>query len=78
MSTASIHITRTAIALRPDQSRVLLRPFTPGDARRAERIAARVLSIPDSRVVPLLDDVLAEFSRRHQNICDVFRSGSNR
>ncbi len=73
MTTQSIHITRTAIALRPDQSRVLLRPFTPGDARRAERIVARVLSIPESQVVPLLDDVLAEFSRRHQNICEVFR-----
>jgi predicted GH43/DUF377 family glycosyl hydrolase len=73
MSTQPIHITRAGITLRPDQSRVLLRPFNSGDARRAERIVARVLSIPESRVVPLLEDVLAKFSTRHQNICDVFR-----
>ena len=33
MSIAPIHIKRATIALRPDQSRVLLRPFDPGDAR---------------------------------------------
>jgi predicted GH43/DUF377 family glycosyl hydrolase len=71
MSTKSIHLTHTAIALRPDQSRVLLRPFTPGDTGRMERIVARVLSVPESRVTPLLDGVLAGFSGRHRNIGDV-------
>lgn len=71
MKPQSIHITRTTIALRPDQSRVLLRPFAPGGARRAERIVARVLSLPESRVVALLDELLSEFSRRHPEIGDV-------
>ena len=70
--TESIPITRTSITLRPDQSRVLLRPFSPGDAPRAGRIVARILSLPESRVRPLLDEVLTEFSGRHQNIADVF------
>jgi predicted GH43/DUF377 family glycosyl hydrolase len=72
MSTRPIHITRTAIELRPDQSRVLLRPFTPGDAGRAGRIVERILSLPESRVVPLLDEVLTGFTGRHQKIDEVF------
>jgi predicted GH43/DUF377 family glycosyl hydrolase len=73
MNTKSIHLTHTAIALRPDQSRVLLRPFTPGDTGRMERIVARVLSVPESQVGPLLDGVLVGFSGRHHNIGDVLR-----
>ena len=58
MSIESIHIKRATIALRPDQSRVLLRPFNPGDARRIERIVERILSLPESCVPELLDKVL--------------------
>ena len=72
MSVESIHITRTTIALRPDQSRVLLRPFNPGDARRTERIVARILSLPESLVLTLLKEVLTEFSARHPKIGDFF------
>ena len=72
MSAESIHLTRTTIALRPDQSRVLLRPFNPGDARRTERIVTRILSLPESRVLPLLKEVLTEFSTRHPRIADFF------
>src|ERR1700681_300220 len=73
LRTKPIHLTHTAIALRPDQSRILLRPFTPGDTGRMERIVARVLSIPEDRVAPLLGEVLAGFSGRHRNIGDVLR-----
>src|SRR5689334_23572353 len=72
MSIESIHLTRTTIALRPDQSRVLLRPFDPGDAQRSGGIVARILTLPETEVLPLLDDVLAEFSIRHENIGDAF------
>jgi predicted GH43/DUF377 family glycosyl hydrolase len=68
----SIHLNRTNTILRPDQSRVLLRPFSPGDAERLARIMERVLAIPEDRVGPLLDEVSAEFSRRHQQIHDLF------
>ena len=66
------HVTRTAIALRPDQSRVLIRPFNPGDEQRIERIVARILSLPEDDVRALLNEVLAEFSTRHKNIGDIF------
>jgi predicted GH43/DUF377 family glycosyl hydrolase len=72
MSIELIHLTRTTIALRPDQSRVLLRPFDPGDAQRSGGIVARILTLPETEVLPLLDDVLAEFSIRHENIGDAF------
>src|SRR4051812_26897 len=72
MSIARIHIKRATIALRPDQSRVLLRPFDPGDALRIERIVERILSLPEGCVQELLDGVVTEFSGRHLQIGDMF------
>src|SRR5947207_3598316 len=68
MSDNSIHVTRTATVLRPDQSRVLLRPFSQGDPQRAGRIIARIMSLPEDRVGPLLHDVSVEFTQRHQQL----------
>ena len=68
----SIHVKRTTTILRPDQSRVLLRPFSPGDSQRIGRIIARIMSIPEDRVGLLLDEVSAEFSQRHQHIRALF------
>jgi len=68
MSDNSIHVKRAATVLRPDQSRVLLRPFSPGDHQRAGRIIARIMSLPENRVGPLLDQISAELSQRHQQI----------
>jgi predicted GH43/DUF377 family glycosyl hydrolase len=68
----SIHVQRTFTILKPDQSRVLLRPFMPGDAQRADRIVGRVMSLPEEQVGPLLGEVCAEFSQRHQQICKLF------
>lgn len=68
MNAKSIHVKRTATILRPDQSRVLLRPFSPEDPQRVGRIIARIMSLPEDQVGPLLDEVSAEFSPRHQQI----------
>lgn len=73
MSIEQIHIARTTIALRPDQSRVLIRPFIPGNQDRTRGIVERILSLPEASVLPLLNDVLAEFSTRHQDIAGFFR-----
>jgi len=72
MNANSIHVKRTTTILRPDQSRVLLRPFSPGDPQRAGRIISRIMSLPEDLVGPLLDEVSAEFSQRHQQIRKVF------
>jgi predicted GH43/DUF377 family glycosyl hydrolase len=68
----SIHLTRTATILRPDQSRVLLRPFTPGDSQRVGAIVDRIGLLPEEQVGALLDGISAEFSQRHQQIRKVF------
>jgi predicted GH43/DUF377 family glycosyl hydrolase len=65
---ASIHVKRSATVLEPDQSRVLLRPFSPGNSERVSGIIARIMALPEKRVGPLLDEVSAEFSQRHDNI----------
>ena len=68
----SIHVKRSAAVLAPDQSRVLLRPFIPGNSQRVSGIIARIMALPEERVGPLLEDVSAEFSQRHENIRNRF------
>ncbi|MBI2688454.1 MAG: glycoside hydrolase family 130 protein [Acidobacteria bacterium] len=67
-----MNLTRTATILNPDQSRVLLRPFSPGGPERIARIVERIMAMPEDRVGALLDQVCAEFCRRHQAIHKVF------
>ena len=64
----SIHVNRTPPILEPDQSRVLLRPFSPGGPERIGRIITRIMSLPEDRVGLLLEEICFEFSQRHQNI----------
>ena len=56
----SIHVKRAPTILKPDQSRVLLRPFSPGDSERAGGIIARIMSIPEDRVGLLLEEISAK------------------
>ncbi len=69
----SLNLKRTATIIRPDQSRVLLRPFSPGDTQRIDGIIARIMALPEEEVGPLLDGICAEFSQRHQGIREVFQ-----
>ena len=68
ITASSIRVQRTSTILRPDQSRVLLRPFRHEDPERSRRIIARIMSLPENQVGPLLNEVSAEFSQRHQQI----------
>ena len=68
ITASSIRVQRTSTILRPDQSRVLLRPFRHEDPERSRRIIARIMSLPEKQVGPLLNEVSAEFSQRHQQI----------
>jgi len=63
-----IHLKRSSTILCPDQSRVLLRPFTPGDFERMGEILARIMAIPEDRICTLLEEISADFSERHQEI----------
>src|ERR1039457_2112465 len=68
MDANSIHVKRTVTVLRPDQSRVLLRPFSQGDPQADRQDYRQDHVAPENRVGPLLDEVSAEFSQRHQQI----------
>jgi predicted GH43/DUF377 family glycosyl hydrolase len=68
MKTKSIRLRRKATILSPDQSRVLLRPFNPGDDERAAGIIARIMALPEEDLGPLLSGLCAEFSSRHNQI----------
>jgi len=72
MNQNSLHVKRTAVVLKPDQTRVLLRPFSPGDSERAAGIIARIMALTEERAGALLDEVSAEFSQRHQRIRERF------
>ncbi len=68
----SLHVRRSGVIIEPDLRRVLLRPFTPGDSQRVVRIIERVMSLTEDQVSVLLDEVSAEFSKRHQHIRKIF------
>jgi len=72
MNTNSIHVSRMSTILEPDQSRVLLRPFDPGDSERVSRIISQIMEFPEEQVRLLLAEISAEFSQRHQQIRRLF------
>ncbi len=72
MNAIPINVKRTSAVLRPDPSRVLLRPFSPGDLPRLQRIVTGIMSIPESDVGPLVDTISSKFSVRHQQVSKLF------
>jgi predicted GH43/DUF377 family glycosyl hydrolase len=63
-----MEIKRTGIVLKPNNSRVVIRPFEPTSEHRFEKIIARVASLSESEVDRLLEGVMREFRERHQRI----------
>jgi predicted GH43/DUF377 family glycosyl hydrolase len=67
-----VELKRTDIILKPNNARVLFRPFEPADRNRAMRIVARVMSLSDEEVERVLEIVLSEFHGRHQRLRQFF------
>jgi predicted GH43/DUF377 family glycosyl hydrolase len=65
-------VRRTGIVLKPNNSRVVIRPFEPTDEKRFERIIARIMSLSEPEVDSLIADVMREFHNRHQRTRDFF------
>ncbi|MFV3074877.1 glycoside hydrolase family 130 protein [Niveispirillum fermenti] len=74
-------LTRQPLQLRPDPSRVVVRPFKPAteprdlnskDKSRANRITERVLSLDPDTTVSQLADVLENFRGRHRQLLEIF------
>jgi predicted GH43/DUF377 family glycosyl hydrolase len=69
-----MELKRTEIVLKPNNTRVLFRPFQPLDPNRAMRIVARVMAMSDEEVERVLALVLSEFHGRHQKLQQFFVS----
>jgi len=57
---------RTDVLIKPNNARVLVRPFEFSDSQRALRIVARVMSLTEEEVDRLVADLFTEFHGRHQ------------
>ncbi|MFM8984741.1 MAG: glycoside hydrolase family 130 protein [Planctomycetia bacterium] len=66
-------VERTGILLRPNNARVLYRPFEPPSPQRAMKIVGRVMELGEEAVEGLLAGVLAEFHSRHQRLVQFFQ-----
>ena len=80
---ASTFFNRQPLYLRPDPSRVVVRPFrlaseprdlNPTDWKRADHIVGRVLAMDADTTASLLDDVLQNFEGRHRNLLAKFEA----
>ena len=65
---ATVEVKRAGVTLAPDRSRVLVRPFNSLGEQRAIRVCARVMALAEEEVGQLLEQVLADFEGRHQQI----------
>ncbi|MCE9610993.1 MAG: glycosidase [Chthoniobacter sp.] len=63
----------TGITFRPDNSRVLVRPFIPGDPARIVHIIGRALALSEAETEEQLAIVIADFGERHLDIRRVWR-----
>ncbi len=61
-----MEVRRTGILLKPNNARVLVRPFEPQEPQRALKIVARVMALTDAQVDALVAEVFREFHGRHQ------------
>ena len=64
-------IERISLHLKPEQNKVLLRPFQPSE-QQIKNIISRVLSLSDAGVSKECERVKKEFSGRHRNVEDKF------
>lgn len=76
-------LNRQALYLRPDSTRVIVRPFKPTteprdliptDKTRANHIVERVLSLDPADAANQLADVLENFMGRHRNLLEAFEA----
>src|SRR5437016_5530784 len=67
-----MHVNRTGVILRPNNTRVVFRPFEFTDEERIVKVIARIMALSEAEVDALLDEVMLQFHGRHQRIKDFF------
>ena len=63
----------TGITFRPDSTRVLIRPFVPGDPARIVPVIGRALALSEAETEEQLAAVLADFGSRHVDIRAIWK-----
>ena len=69
----SLSFQPTGITFRPNNSRVLIRPFIPGDPARIVNIIGRGLALSEAETEEQLAAVTADFGSRHVDIRAIWR-----
>jgi predicted GH43/DUF377 family glycosyl hydrolase len=65
-------VKRTGIILKPNNSRVVMRPFVLANEARIEKIIARITALSDQEVEGLLEKVMQDFRARHPRTREFF------
>lgn len=68
LAAPTLHVKRIGPTLRPDHSRVLMRPFRPTTEAIARRIVAQVMNLTAAQVDAVLHEVVGEFGNRHEAV----------
>ena len=71
MGSKIVNVKRAGVTLHPDRARVLVRPFRLTSDHRGVNLCARIMALSEEEVHELLEEVLAEFGERHQQIRDI-------
>lgn len=70
----SLGISKELINFKPDNSRVISKFFTPGNNNRVYNIISRVLTLPEEKLLSVLDETIHKFNTRHRDIKRIFKN----
>lgn len=65
---SGVRIRRHDITFLPDSTRVIIRPFIPGEAHHIDTMIGRALALPEEEVVQLVETVHHDFDSRHYDV----------
>jgi predicted GH43/DUF377 family glycosyl hydrolase len=77
----TVPVRRLDVRLDPDPTRVIVRPYIPGDhgpvggRTRVERIVHHVLALSDETAATMLAKVRASFAERYEDLAEVLQTG---
>ena len=72
-----LNVERKAIKITGDTSRVISRLHLPDERYRIHKIIQRIISMPDTTAENLIAQIMADFSRRHEDIGHIFERHLN-
>ena len=74
MHRVTLRVRRREETFHLDSSRVITKPFIPGDADRIRHVVNRVLRLSDSDGEHILEALKLNFEARHKDIWEVFQA----